>query len=86
MVFNPGNINRQYYPEKEDEELGKSKSEWEYEGGMHTSQCTHTHSLSDLIYSHDFTYGQHNISSLGVSMGFRPIYQIVCWTPPLEDL
>lgn len=42
MVFNPGNINRQYYPEKEDEELGKSKSEWEYEGGMHTSQCTHT--------------------------------------------
>lgn len=42
MIFNPGNINRQYYPEKEDKELGKSKSEWEYEGGMHTSQCTHT--------------------------------------------
>lgn len=42
MVFNPGDISGNFY-EKEDKELGKFKSEWEYEGEMHnTSQPTHT--------------------------------------------
>lgn len=46
--------------EKEDKELGNFKPEWECEGGIHnTSQPKH--SLSNLIYSHDFTHGHRTV-------------------------